>query len=273
MNDNALQKHSNPPRFPDPQSFFIWVPLYKEYDLRLCLADDAFAVEYFWGTIDAYCLDCKRYSVFRGSRMAYRSKTQYREDYLDDRQFTIELTCTRNKDHHMEFYFIVRNGKISKVGQYPSLADLHEKEIQKYRTILGLKYSEFARAIGLYAHGVGIGSFVYLRRIFEDQIEKAHERAQQDPNWDETTFQGKRVHEKIALLGRFLPEVMVKNANIYSILSKGIHELTEDECLEYFTTVKSGVELILDEEIAQKEREKKIKDITGEIARITGEIK
>lgn len=273
MNDNALQKYSNPPRFPDPQSFFIEVPLYREYDLRLCLADDVYRLEYFSETIDAYCLECKKHSIFEGRRGYYLSKSKYKEVYLDDREFEADVNCTRNEKHSMVFYFMVRNGKISKVGQYPSLADLHEQDIQKYRKFLGPKYFEFARAIGLYAHGIGIGSFVYLRRIFEDQIEKAHERAQQDSNWDETTFQGKRVHEKIALLGRFLPEVMVKNANIYSILSKGVHELTEDECLEYFTTIKSGVELILDEEIAQKEREKKIKDITDEIARITGEIR
>lgn len=273
MSDNVPQKLHIPPRFPDPDSFFVEVPLYKEYDLRLCLADDVYGVQYFQGTIDAYCLECNQYSIFERHPTFFADRHRYRENYLNDRDFAVEVTCSRNESHSMVFYFVVRNGKISKVGQYPSLADLHEKEIQKYRTILGQKYSEFARAIGLYAHGVGIGSFVYLRRIFEDRIEKAHETANQDPNWNEEVFRAKRVHERIAMLTEFLPDVMVNNANIYSILSKGIHELTEDECLEYFTTIKSGIELILDEAIAQREREKKVKDITDEIARIKGETK
>jgi hypothetical protein len=66
---------------------------------------------------------------------------------------------------------------------------------------------------------------------------------------------------------------MVQNANIYSILSKGIHDPTEDECLDYFATVETGIKLILDEEIARQEREENIKVITSEIGRITGKIR
>ena len=65
---------------------------------------------------------------------------------------------------------------------------------------------------------------------------------------------------------------MVDNANIYAILSKGIHELSEEECLEYYATIKMGIELILDEEIQRLERESKIKQITDEIGRIIGNI-
>lgn len=34
---------------------------------------------------------------------------------------------------------------------------------------------EFKRAIGLAAHGTGVGSFVYLRRIFEGLITETYE--------------------------------------------------------------------------------------------------
>jgi len=66
---------------------------------------------------------------------------------------------------------------------------------------------------------------------------------------------------------------MVENRNILGILGKGLHELTEDECLTYFMPVKTGIELILDEEIARKEKEAKMKATRNEIARIKGEIK
>ena len=79
--------------------------------------------------------------------------------------------------------------------------------------------------------------------------------------------------EKIKLLADYLPEFMVQHAGIYGILSKGIHELTEDECLTYFTTIKAGIKLILDEEIARREKAEDIKVIGNEIARITGEIR
>jgi hypothetical protein len=185
-----------------------------------------------------------------------------------------EFRCTRNQSHCMKFYFSIRNSKICKVGQYPALADLHQSDISKYRRILGRhRYAEFARAVGLYAHDIRIGSFVYLRRIFEDLITKAHEMALQDASWNESAFQSAHMPDRIKLLENHLPEIMVENANIYGILSKGIHELTEEECLGYFTTIKAGIKLILDEEIARKEREEDIKAITSGIGRITGEIR
>ena len=42
-------------------------------------------------------------------------------------------------------------------------------------------------------------------------------------------------------------------------MSKAVHELSEAECLEYFGTVRVGIELILDEELERTERDKKLK--------------
>jgi predicted ATPase len=78
--------------------------------------------------------------------------------------------------------------------------------------------------------------------------------------------------EKIILLKGHLPEALVSNAGMYSILSRGIHSLSEEECLKYFDTIKLGIELILDEKIEQDTRRKKIKSVTDEIARIKGNL-
>jgi hypothetical protein len=80
---------------------------------------------------------------------------------------------------------------IEKMGQYPSLADLVTAEIRKYRKFLGADaHREFSRAIGLAAHGVGIGSFIYLRRILENLIEEAHQAAQHSKGWNESAYIG-----------------------------------------------------------------------------------
>jgi hypothetical protein len=70
-----------------------------------------------------------------------------------------------------------------------------------------------------------------------------------------------------------LPELLVSNTAIYAILSKGTHSLSEHECIEYFDTLKVGIELILDEkiEIEHKERHREI--LTGEISRIQNKLK
>jgi hypothetical protein len=282
---------------PGVQEFCVSIPLYKEYDISKCARQRIqLEYEFFQGAIDAYCRDCARESVFQshlsdldglkraaGSGQVFlmgRStpdtahvEQESGEAAHSDRDFALEFRCTRNQGHWLRFYFSIKGNKIQKVGQYPSLADLHQSEISKYRTILKDKYAELARAVGLHAHDVGIGAYVYLRRVFEHLIDKAHEAASQEAGWDEQAFQDGRMPEKIKLLGNHLPSFMVENANMYGILSKGIHELTEDECLTYFAVVKTGIKLILDEEIARKEREANIKETKKEIARITGEIR
>lgn len=218
-----------------------------------------------------------RASFPRGTPTAFPDVSEVEQEPTEihhgDRHFALEFRCTRNQSHRLRFYFSIKGNSICKVGQYPSLADLHQSEISKYRAILKDKYPELARAIGLHAHDVGIGSFVYLRRVFEHLINKAREAASQETGWDEQAFQKERMPEKMKLLANHLPDFMVENANIYGILSKGVHELTEDECRTYFATIKTGIRLILDEEISRKERETNIRTTEKEIARITGEIR
>jgi hypothetical protein len=147
-------------------------------------------------------------------------------------------------------------------------------EVGKYRTLLGNeKYREFTRAIGLNAHGVGIGAFVYLRRILEDLINAAKTEAAREPGWDEGVFVRSRMDERIQILQGRLPKFLVDNRSIYSILSLGIHELTEKQCLDTFGTIRVGIELILDEKLQEQERAEKIARATKDLSQIKGELK
>jgi hypothetical protein len=60
--------------------------------------------------------------------------------------------------------------------------------------------------------------------------------------------------EKVELLKAFLPSQLVEMKSIYGILSKGVHELSEEECLKYFSPIKLSIELILDQKIETKQR-------------------
>ena len=42
-----------------------------------------------------------------------------------------------------------------------------------------------------------------------------------------------------------MPEILIKNTTIYGILSKGIHELSEEDCRKYFPVVKECIYQIL----------------------------
>jgi len=113
-----------------------------------------------------------------------------------------------------------------------------------------------------------------LRRIFEKLIEEARIAAAQKPGWDQTEFEKQlRMEEKILFLKDELPAFLVENRRIYGILSTGIHELSEQECLDYFEVVKNGMELILDEHLHKHNQAAKRKSTADAIANVSGKIK
>ena len=103
-------------------------------------------------------------------------------------------------------------------------------------------------------------------------IEEAHVRAALSELWDESEYVGSRMGEKINLLADELPEFLVENKAMYSILSKGIHELSEAECLAAFPVVKVGIEIILDVKLESAEKEKKLAAAKKAIAALSGSI-
>lgn len=185
------------------------------------------------------------------------------------------IRCVR--DGHVltyYFYFNIENRTLTKVGQHPSIADFQIQDIKKYRAILGKdKSREFAKAIGLAANGVGIGSFVYLRRIFEDLIWEAFHEALSGGKIDDETFKRARMDERIGLLKEFLPDFLYANRELYRIMSAGIHTLSEEDCLMHFEPVKVGIELILDEKVEKLAKAAKLKEANQKIQLASQQVK
>lgn len=198
----------------------------------------------------------------------------YSEQLLtEDGVRSVVFRCKRYGDKITIIVYHSKNeNTIMKVGQYPSVATIHIGQIKQYNKLLDESVSkEFTRAIGLAANGVGIGSFVYLRRIFEKLIIDAFNEAKESIDVDSFTRQ--RMDEKIQTLRDYLPSFIVANSAIYGILSKGIHELSEDECLAYFDCLRASIELILDERIEQNEKRKREETVKNSIKAIVSKIK
>ena len=118
--------------------------------------------------------------------------------------------------------------------------------------------------------GFHVAAFVYLRRVFERRIEIAHEAAKNDDGWEETAYDPRtmRMEDRIAALRDHLPDFHVENRKIYGILSKGIHELTEEDCAEAFSPLELGIMFILDEEIEMKRKAAKLAKVSGDLAKL-----
>lgn len=281
--------------FINAENFLLNTSLYESIEFDFYDLEDLINVILNKNVLDCYCLECGKDSTFHPAirnvqqypitniesifqskiNLTHEDKLErlrnYYSDLIEYQHYVQQYyNCSRNAKHQLYFSFLIKGNKLSKIGQTPSLADLNQLDIKKYRKLLGdEKYTELNKGIGLFSHGIGIGSFVYLRRIFEYLIVEAQKNARVTiSNWDDQEFESKRMDEKIKLLSDFLPNFLVENRIIYSILSKGVHELSEDECKEIFPHVKLGIELILDEKLAEEEKQKKIKSAKLSLSKI-----
>lgn len=280
-----------------PLALVLETSLYERFEFEG--TDNWLAIDfvYLQQTYDNYCVDCKRDSTFEilaptrpgelkrnlAGEMLNRSVgADVQTVFAPTGVHRIQARCTRHKGHAQYFLFYIEQhhefsgtklkrvfSTIQKIGQYPSYADVHIASVKNYASVLSkAKLGELVRAIGLASHDVGIGAYVYLRRIFEGLIEEAHVTAKQTEGWDEDAYTRSRMNEKIGLLKGHLPTFLVEQPKIYGLLSKGVHELSEEECLDNFATLRIGIELILDETLARKQHEQKLTEARAALGRL-----
>jgi len=293
MSDNSI---------PTPIDFLLSVPLYTKTAFSGMESWAVVEVLYYAGTYDSFCPKCQRDSTFQvvaPERPPGFIRNLKREVLLIQNGGSPELPplqpgvhavhskCTRQNAHTQDFLFfidqtITRGGEgnpqvlntIEKIGQHPSYGDLHLSKVKKYASVLTKpQLAELSRAIGLASHDVGVGSYVYLRRVFEALVEEAHQAARSDQSWDEQAYARSRMSEKISFLKGHLPTFLVEHPGMYSLMSKGVHELSEEECLKHFETLRIGIELILDEKLEHKERARKVHEAKAALQKAIGDAK
>lgn len=264
---------------PDPHSvaeFLVEVPLYAEFT-----PSGAFLkkLRYVGFKFDCYCVGCGKEATFSTAELSIRrvppsivGQTE-NPSWLTPGPFSIRATCGRNSAHvYMGFFLMMLDGKLRKVGQHPSRADIASADLKQYRSVLKNQWLvELNTATGLASHGVGIGSFVYLRRIFEGLIQE-HYTAFAEANGEIDGFTLMRMNEKVKALAAVLPPLLVEHSAAYAILSKGIHELDEQTCLEFFPVIRRSIILILDQDLRMKMAAKEAETLKAELQKIAGKL-
>jgi hypothetical protein len=240
---------------------------------------------------DLYCPECKNVSTFRTqlpgvASNAHRIEAQeamskvmnllnWEQKIWETKQeidFPLTMFCSRSPLHIAKYYFLLHDGELIKIGQRPSLADMASAEVRKYQKVLGSeRVQELQRAIGLAAHGVGIGSFVYLRRIFESLVEEHRKATDPDgtlfPDWNQ-----KRMGDRIKALASSLPVFLVSNTQLHGVLSAGVHTLSDDQCRAAFPVVKAAILLILQQDHERAEKAKMEKTLAADLTKLGSQL-
>jgi hypothetical protein len=247
------------------RDFLIETSLYVDVSLANLTPEEIYKVTATRQRVDSYCPYCKKESTFNVSSNA-TSTVDYEKYAKTSRRIEMHATCSREDYHYLRFFITMGGHKLSKVGQDPSYADLALPELKKYAKELGNPlYREYSKAVGLFAHGVGIGSFVYLRRIFETLVAEAEREAIAKGTTTTEALEGLRMHDRVRILSAHLPEMLVENSILYSVLSKGIHELTEEQCAAAFPAARAAIELVLDERMREAARQAQIAKTKAEV--------
>ena len=258
------------------QKFLTEAVLYKKYNKDEISGNVITSNE----PIDLFCSKCGALSTFSrihphyyGTPATPTNRVVEAKPKPVDKVETIDFACARNKDHVVYFIIRVEENSVFKIGEYPSGADRYFSEFAKYQKELEGYTSELRTAVQLHTHGFGVGSFVYLRRVFEKVINYVAIRKHgDDPKWSFEKWRSEKIDDRIKQLKDDLPEFLSSNPKLYSVLSKGVHQWDDGECLEYFEIVKAGIEEILDDKIRQDESQKRKNIISGKISGIVSKI-
>jgi hypothetical protein len=252
-----------PPKFPGVEKFVFDTPLYETFTAQD--RDGSGVLLHSELKIEGYCLFCKSHRVFRKSDKVSMGAPQLNLAVLSDGFFRFEFECTKSENHKITLFVYLQENEFGKVGQFPSLADTANDAAKLYSKVLDSEdRKELSRAVGLAAHGVGIGSFVYMRRVFERLIE----RRRVESGLSIEDFARLRMSEKIDALKDHLPIFLVEHKAVYGILSLGIHQLTEDQCLAFYQVLHESIITILEDDQRRKEDDDRRKSLSEAIKKI-----
>lgn len=230
--------------------------------------------------VECYCKECnkRRIFAFENSKIAFDSLLCCSLGSGDDNSIYHKLSdidffslCAQaDCNHKMIILFMkVDRETIMKVGQFPSIYDLDENiNNKKFLKVLGKEYADYyKRACSLYSFSTYIGALVYLRRIFEKLLLDVFNTYSAELKIDLEDFQRERMEDKIKTLKSYLPSIMFEQGfnKIYTKISNGIHNLSEEECSKMFLVLKMGIEEILTEKMESEEKDKRIKELSKEL--------
>ena len=191
---------------------------------------------------------------------------------LDEGIIHYVFECTMNDNHYQtaDFLYEIDNGfvTIRKIGQKPLYSDLKNNHSNEYKKILEKydSFNDYRSYEQCASRNLLAGACTYLRRIFEKMISV---KIKESDLSKEEIKKAAHIEDRIKLVkDKFDKDIQDDLNNSYSLLSKGIHELDNDEIQTFYKLILEVVNVQLESEKEEKERAEKMKKLRSEIDRI-----
>ena len=270
-----------------PEEFVTKWPLYTPIDV-----DGAFQPQ---DNISFRCGNCRKETTWAlaGSPSPHRNGSS-------GAFYSVQYTCHlckgqtvvimyRYSQHRTEATPNIPNGtsykyiptKMQKIGQYPPLSIEIPAALEKN---LGEEAANlYKKALINRNQGYGLGAVTYIRRVVEDKTDELIEvvaKLAEAHNVEADTIAKIRAAKtakdtydnKLKIAAMVLPTALVIDGvnplgTLYSLVSEGVHELTEEQCIEVADETKSVFEFTFTQLRAETETRKdfvtKIKELAG----------
>lgn len=262
----------------EEKNFFHYCPfckrelpiIHKGYELDNKLSDSILTTYSYMYSMSEEFEEYEEYAINYSVKRFEELKEKI---FGEKRILQMELECA-SKDKH-KFYVIfhlTEDNYLMKTGQYPSILDF-DNSLKEYKKVLKDKSvtKELTNAEILKTHNMGVGAFLYLRRIFEKLIFEQFNKAKLENTLDEQAFNEAKTKDKVKMLDEigYVPAYLAEiTPFIYDILSKGVHQLSEKECNLNYDTLRKAILLILEEKVEMDKKEKLKKVTKNELNKI-----
>lgn len=249
-------------------AFLESYPLYRKY--KRAVAGEVYNVER--PAIHMYCPNCKSDQTFRMSNQLY-DRLPYGNYPTAGMTLLAQYTCAacEKPTRHFLLYFSDGLDYVMKVGQYPPWSIAVDSALAR---VLGDQADTYKRGLTCESQGYGIGAYAYYRRVVETTIGGLLVSIEDLLDGNERAAYAKALAEvarstvaadKIALVKDLLPAALRPGgmnplAILHEQLSRGIHELPDEECLELAAHTRDIIEFLVTEVERHAESAKRATD-------------
>ena len=244
------------------KQFLEFAPLYAWREYKKPIAFEYLHIR----EIDGMCGTCGRTRPFQHSGLGSGCssvKMRVGTD-LSDLEFTCVSCDTDKRIYHVELIVNEDTIQIQKYGELPRMKLQRDRILQRF---LKNDLENYEKAVICLSHEYGIAAFAYFRRLVENNIDRLLELLREDfqSSGVPTEVMGRLsnlrknspMSEKIEIANHALPQYLQPAGlnplrRLYQVLSEGVHEFSEEECLNKAKAISDCLTYLVSELASRK---------------------
>lgn len=276
------------------KQFLETYPLYKKAEIEIPYYS-TYLDDVTTPAINMNCSKCKSMQTFNISNQIWELRAGSQQSAQRVEIWNIPIRCVYvcSACNTFSYYFYIQffqtgtvkkkdttfyKGYYKKIGQSPSWEIDIDKNLEK---ALGDDAELYKKGLVCESQSYGIGSYAYFRRITENVIDELlnsiadlldEEDKEQYKAALEKVKKTRVTEEKIELVQDLLPSSLQPDGYnplkaLHSALSDGIHNRTDEECLDLAETIKAILTYLLEE---IRSRSDKAKNFSEKMKKLLG---